>query len=62
MKVGVIGAGRWGKNLVRTFNELGVLAAVAEGAPALRDGLAEQYPDAVIYDSHEPLLASDIPA
>ena len=30
MKIAVIGAGRWGRNLVRNFNELGVLGMVVD--------------------------------
>jgi UDP-2-acetamido-3-amino-2,3-dideoxy-glucuronate N-acetyltransferase len=30
LKVAVVGAGYWGKNLLRVFNELGVLYAICE--------------------------------
>jgi len=45
-KIGCIGAGYWGKNLVRNFNDLGVLAWVCELAPDRRDQLAAMYPTA----------------
>lgn len=61
-KVAVIGAGHWGKNLVRTFNSLNVLAAVAEASPVLRDNIAESYPEIDLYDDYSPILESDIPA
>jgi UDP-2-acetamido-3-amino-2,3-dideoxy-glucuronate N-acetyltransferase len=34
LKVGVVGCGYWGKNLVRVFSELGALAAVCDADPA----------------------------
>jgi len=42
-RVSVIGCGYWGKNLVRVFAELGVLAAVSDGDVAVRDGFATRY-------------------
>ena len=32
-RTGVVGCGRWGRNLIRNFSELGVLAAVSDVAP-----------------------------
>ena len=49
MTVGVIGAGSWGRNLVRTFYLLGELAAVAELNPDIRQGLAAEYPGVCLY-------------
>lgn len=62
MKVGVIGAGNWGKNLVRTFYHLGALAGVAEVNPDLRLKIQEQYPETPVYDNLQPLLDTGIPA
>jgi len=39
----VIGCGHWGKNLVRNFSELGVLAALCEGDNARATELSEHY-------------------
>jgi predicted dehydrogenase len=44
MNLAVIGAGNWGKNLVKTLHGMGVLTAVAEASEALRDQLAKDYP------------------
>ncbi|MGH8453484.1 MAG: Gfo/Idh/MocA family protein [Nevskiales bacterium] len=44
-KVAVIGAGHWGRNLIRNLHEMGVLAAVAEHHADVRQTLAETYPD-----------------
>lgn len=49
MKVGVIGAGAWGANLVRTFHQLGALAAVAEPVPALRAAAAQEAPGVAMH-------------
>lgn len=56
VRVGVIGAGNWGRNIVRTLSELGVLAAVAESSADLRAGLAGQYPGVPIFDKVESIL------
>jgi predicted dehydrogenase len=44
MKVAVLGAGPWGRNLIRNLHEMGVLAAVAEHHADTRKHLAETYP------------------
>ena len=63
MKAAVIGAGNWGINLVRTLNELGALAGVAEGVScATRTGPLRSPSQAPIFESHQDLLASDISA
>ena len=43
-QVAVIGAGYWGKNLVRNFHEIGALAAVCEANEDLQRGLQQNYP------------------
>lgn len=45
VNVAVVGAGYWGKNLIRNFQALGVLQAICERDPATLEGLAEAYPD-----------------
>ncbi|MGB9885729.1 MAG: Gfo/Idh/MocA family protein [Moorellales bacterium] len=60
--VGVIGAGAWGANLVRTFFNLGALAGVAETDPAIREKLASQYPGVPLFPDHAALLKAEIPA
>ena len=61
-KVAVIGAGQWGQNLVRTFAELGALAAVAEPNPQMRERLAAQYAGVMFDEQYSPILASEIDA
>lgn len=61
-KVAVVGAGAWGRNLVRNFRELGALAAVAEADPKLREGLARENPGLPLHEDWRPLLAAPVPA
>ena len=42
-KVGVVGAGYWGKNLVRNFWELDALAVVCDTRAAIREEVAARY-------------------
>jgi predicted dehydrogenase len=56
MSIAVIGAGNFGKNHVRTLHQLGVLGAVAETSPKLREQLAIDYPGLPQHESYEPLL------
>lgn len=59
IKVGVIGAGHWGKNIVKTFNELNVLTAVADADDGICKEIASQYPDINIYHSAQELLQDE---
>ena len=63
MAVAVIGAGYWGKNLVRNFAQLGALAAVVDNDAGRRQAMAEAYPQARVYEDLDQVLADDsIPA
>ncbi|WP_284643283.1 Gfo/Idh/MocA family protein [Paenibacillus silviterrae] len=55
-KVAVVGAGQWGKNLVRTFFELEALHAVVDASEALREEVKRQYPTIPVYDAIEAVL------
>jgi len=48
--IAVIGAGYWGKNLVRNFHQLGVLKTVCDEAQSVRKQMAETYPGIVVTD------------
>ena len=41
-KVAVIGAGYWGKNLVRNFHQLGVLKTICDQSSAIRQQMAKE--------------------
>jgi UDP-2-acetamido-3-amino-2,3-dideoxy-glucuronate N-acetyltransferase len=48
-RICVIGAGRWGKNHIKTLNELGSLGGIVETREAARTELAKQYPAATVH-------------
>ena len=54
--VAVVGAGYWGKNLVRNFNDLGVLKAICDDSPSTRDQLKNACPEATVTGDYESLL------
>lgn len=58
LKVGVIGAGAWGRNHVRTLAQLpgAELVAVCDSAAAVREKLGRQYPGTTITDEPKKLL------
>ncbi|HNQ02769.1 MAG TPA: Gfo/Idh/MocA family oxidoreductase, partial [Syntrophales bacterium] len=43
-KVAVIGAGAWGRNLVRNYHQLGALHMVCDADEAVLSQLEKQYP------------------
>jgi predicted dehydrogenase len=62
MKVAVVGAGNWGKNLIRNFYALEALGAIAEASDELRAKAEASYPDVKTYADYRELLTTDIPA
>ncbi len=54
--VAVFGCGAWGRNLVRNFHELGVLAAVVDSDAATRGQVAAQYPGLALHASTDAVL------
>ena len=58
MKVGVIGGGHWGKNLVRNFAEIGVLAGVADPVEGNRSRALEEAPGIELFAKEKDLLAA----
>ena len=59
LKVAVVGAGAWGKNLVRIFHQLqGVeLAYCCDADPNRREAVAQSYPDVTLTERFEDILA-----
>ena len=55
--VAVFGAGRWGKNHVRNFFELGALRAVVDPSPAAVDTVRGISPDIPVYTNPDAVLA-----
>lgn len=62
MKVAVIGAGAWGKNIIRSLSELDVLAAVIDLSPEKCAEYAQTYPGAAIYRDYREAIAADYDA
>jgi UDP-2-acetamido-3-amino-2,3-dideoxy-glucuronate N-acetyltransferase len=54
--VAVIGAGYWGKNLVRNFHQLGILKTVCDADAKIRNQLAKDYPDARIIGKEKEIF------
>jgi UDP-2-acetamido-3-amino-2,3-dideoxy-glucuronate N-acetyltransferase len=56
-KVAVIGAGYWGKNLVRNFHSLGVLGLIVDPNPTIQERMTQDYPGIKIRDSYTEALS-----
>ncbi|MCK4257166.1 Gfo/Idh/MocA family oxidoreductase, partial [candidate division WOR-3 bacterium] len=56
IKVAVIGAGAWGKNLIRNFNELGAMKIVCDTDTNVQRELKNQYPDITFTTSYKEVL------
>lgn len=55
--IAVVGAGYWGKNLVRNFYELGYLKTICDSSPQRQTEFAEKYPSVVIQDNFQNVLS-----
>ncbi|MBV8172597.1 MAG: Gfo/Idh/MocA family oxidoreductase [Candidatus Eremiobacteraeota bacterium] len=60
LRLGVIGGGYWGQNLIRTCADLGVLDAICDADEGVRAALARTYPDVSLYDDYELLLEAQL--
>ena len=58
-RIAVLGCGAWGRNIVRTVNKLGALAAVADVSEAGRASVAELAPSADIFSDPDPIFQDD---
>lgn len=56
--VAVIGAGYWGKNLIRNFFELGALVAICDNNELLNANYKEKYPGISLVESYEEILTN----
>lgn len=56
-RIGVIGAGGWGRNLIGNLHELGALRAIADPQEANRQRMTEHYGPLPAYHDHRELLA-----
>jgi UDP-2-acetamido-3-amino-2,3-dideoxy-glucuronate N-acetyltransferase len=55
--VAVVGVGYWGKNLVRNFAELGVLAALCDANPSVETTYKPKYPNLKFYRDFQQVLS-----
>ena len=46
--IALIGAGYWGKNLVRNFHQLAILKTICDQSSAIRQKMAKDYPDTTV--------------
>jgi predicted dehydrogenase len=58
-RIGVVGLGYWGPNLVRNFDELGELTWLCDLDDGLRERFAARYPHAQTTASYQDLLDDD---
>ncbi|MBI1184767.1 gfo/Idh/MocA family oxidoreductase [bacterium] len=58
LRIAVIGAGHWGPNLARNFEEMSQtqLVAVVDRKPERTQKIAERYPNVLIFDSYDKLF------
>ena len=54
--IAVIGAGYWGKNLVRNFSQLEVLKSVCDQDHDIRSKLSKDYPEVTVTDDFDAVL------
>ncbi len=54
--IAIIGAGYWGKNLVRNFHQLGVLKTICDGSQSIREEMSKTYPDVAVTDEINDIL------
>ena len=62
MNVGLVGCGYWGKNLLRNFHDLGVLALVCESSPQHQVVARALAPEVPLISSFEEALAWPVDA
>src|SRR5512147_1001619 len=58
-RVAVIGAGYWGKNLVRNFHGLNALGAICDSDPERLDSYKQQYPLAKTFNAYSDVLRDE---
>lgn len=60
-KIAVVGCGYWGKNLIRNFSELGVLAGICDSDSEVAESFAQQY-QVVLYSVDQIVTDASISA
>ena len=62
MRVVAIGAGAWGKNIIRNLAEIGALGGIVDGNADRLNEFGEQYPQAALFADYRAALESDCEA
>ena len=62
MKVGLIGAGGWGKNLARALYKLDALGGIADLRHEIREEMQHLYPNVPLFPDHVALLNASLEA
>jgi UDP-2-acetamido-3-amino-2,3-dideoxy-glucuronate N-acetyltransferase len=58
-RVAVVGAGYWGKNLVRNFHELNSLRAICDSDPDRLQSFNQQYPSIMTFPAYSDVLRDE---
>jgi UDP-2-acetamido-3-amino-2,3-dideoxy-glucuronate N-acetyltransferase len=58
-RIAVIGAGRWGKNHIKTLHELGFLSGIVEADPDTRNVFKDKYPEAKTFATIRDAIKED---
>lgn len=58
-KIAVVGAGYWGKNLIRIYNNLGVLHSVCDTNTEALNATKNEYPNIRVFHKIDEVLATD---
>ncbi|HUF62708.1 MAG TPA: Gfo/Idh/MocA family oxidoreductase [Verrucomicrobiales bacterium] len=61
-QVAVLGAGAWGRHLVRAFDDLGALAGVCDASTHVAEEIRRSHPSIDLWADLEEVLASDVAA
>jgi UDP-2-acetamido-3-amino-2,3-dideoxy-glucuronate N-acetyltransferase len=56
IRIALVGAGYWGKNLARNFHQLGALGAIVDAAQSTQENMAKLYPDVRIMSAFTEAL------
>ncbi len=56
-RICVVGGGRWGKNHIRTLNELGLLAGICDTSVDARKVFAKEFPGVELFETIDDALA-----
>ena len=59
MKICVIGAGRWGRNHIRTLSNLGNLGGIVESQTTILAEFGESYPEAQLFENLKDAIKND---